>query len=489
MLPFVLLGIPAATGLGCLLLVRKPIVQVLNLLGATSTIILGLTLAAQVFTRGPISGLNGLLYIDALSAFVLAVVSLVTFLAALYSVGYMGREEEEGIITEKQLSRYYLWFHLFVFTMLTSLMANNLGVVWVAIEATTLASALLVGFYNKETSLEAAWKYIIICTVGITFALFGTILAYYSSVRVLGEASDALNWTTLMQVAKHLDPKLMKLSFVFILVGYGTKAGLAPMHTWLPDAHSQAPSPVSAVLSGVLLNCALYGIIRFHIITSGALGPEYSSRLLLIFGLLSVGLAIPFIAVQSDFKRLLAYSSVEHMGIIATGLGIGGRLGLYGAMLHLFNHAVGKSLMFFVAGNLTQKYKTRKIARIRAALQTMPVTGVVLIVGAFAIGGTPPFNIFLSEFIIASASFKQGNFLAGGLFLLFIALIFAGITYHLSKMAFGNANGRIVRGELNVWTAAVLLVPLFFVLTMGVYVPPLMDNVLGQVVAVLKGGQ
>ncbi len=488
MLPFVLLGIPAATGLGCLLAVRKRIVHVLNVLGATGTLLLGLFTAGEVFSRGPVTGLKGLLYIDALSAFVLAVVALVSFIAALYSVGYMGREEEEGIITEKQLSRYYLWFHFFVFTMLTTLMANNLGVVWVAIEATTLASALLVGFYNKETSLEAAWKYIIICTVGITFALFGTILAYYSSVRVLGEASDALNWTTLLKVAHQLDPKLMKLSFVFILIGYGTKAGLAPMHTWLPDAHSQAPSPVSAVLSGVLLNCALYGILRFHIITSGALGPEYSSRLLLIFGLLSVGLAIPFIAVQTDFKRLLAYSSVEHMGIIAAGLGIGGRLGFYGAMLHLFNHAVAKSLMFFVAGNLTQKYKTRKIARIRGAVQTMPVTGVVLLAGTFAISGAPPFNIFVSEFTIASAALKQGYFLASVLFLVFIALIFAGITYHVSKMAFGSYYGRLCRGELNLWTAATLLVPMVFVLVMGVYVPPFMDSILGQVVAVLNGG-
>lgn len=488
MLPIILLAIPVVTGLACLLCRRRRAVELINLVGAVGSLAIGIWTAYKVFTGGPITGFSGLMYIDALSAFILMVVVSVTFIAAVYSLGYMKEELAEGIIAEKQLARYYAWFHLFLFTMVGTLLANNLGVLWVFIEATTLASALLVGFYNRETSLEAAWKYIILCTVGITFALFGTILAYYSSVNVLGEVSDALNWTTLVRHAGDLDPKLVKLAFIFIIVGYGTKAGLAPMHTWLPDAHSQAPSPVSAVLSGVLLNCALYGVLRFHIIASGTLGPEFSSRLLLIFGLISVGLAVPFIAVQSDLKRLLAYSSVEHMGIIAVGLGMGSRLGCYGAMLHLLNHALAKSMMFMAAGNVTQKFHTRTISRIRGVVRAMPITGAVLAAGTFAIGGSPPFNIFVSEFLIAAAGIKSGRYAAAIIYLVFIALVFAGLIYQLSKMAFGSFPQRFRPGEINPMTGAVLLLPLVLVLLLGLAVPNILDGVLQQVVTVINRG-
>ncbi|HEX3031900.1 MAG TPA: hydrogenase 4 subunit F [Bacillota bacterium] len=485
--PLILLGVPIITGLACLAAGSKRIINSINGCGAAITLVLGLLVSGQVFSHGTIRGGKSVLYIDALSAFLVGVVVLITFLAALYSIVYLGREEEEGVIGVKQLSRYYLLYHLFVFTMLTSLMVNNLGVLWVAIEATTLASALLVGFYNKETSLEAAWKYIIICTVGITFALFGIILAYYSSIRVLGDVSDALNWTTLLGVSRQLDPSLMKLAFIFILIGFGTKAGLAPMHTWLPDAHSQAPSPISAVLSGVLLNCAMYGIIRFHIIATGCLGEGFSGNLFIIFGLISVGLAIPFIAVQTELKRLLAYSSVEHMGVIALGLGFGGRLGYYGAMLHLLNHAVAKSLMFFTAGNLTQKYKTGKMAKMTGALQNMPVTGPVLLAGALAISGTPPFNVFVSEFTIAAAGIKQGHMVTSVFMLFFLALIFAGITYQIGRIALGSCRSSQPSGELNKWTGVILALPLAFVLVLGFYMPPFLDHMLNQVVNVLQG--
>ncbi|MGE5577257.1 MAG: hydrogenase 4 subunit F [Syntrophothermus sp.] len=494
-----LLVVPFATGLLSWLVQPQKLRNLINVSGATGTLVLGIRLAVEVFARGPVKSGSGALYADALSAFVVLIVSALGFASALYSVGYMNREIQEGAVVARRLGRYYLWLHIFVFTMLFVAIADNLGVMWVAIEATTLASALLVAFYNKEASLEAAWKYIMICTVGITFALFGTILTYYSSLSALGEARGVLNWSTLVKVADKLDPKMIKLAFIFVLIGYGTKAGLAPMHTWLPDAHSQAPSPVSALLSGVLLNCALYGILRFHIITIKTVGPAFSSQLLLIFGLLSIGVAVPFLLLQHDFKRLLAYSSVEHIGIITAGIGIGGTLGLYGALLHLFNHAFAKSLMFFVAGNITQYYNTKKIARIRGVAQAYPVAGALLLLGAFAIAGSPPFSPFLSEFAIVSAGFAGGHAAAAVLFLFFLALVFGGVIYYVTNMAFGAPPPRVGTGKNgplkdgppksrgNAWSAAAILLPLALVVVMGVYIPAPLDSLLHQVVQVIGG--
>lgn len=483
-----LLVVPVAVAILCAACKEKKILELLNLLGAGGCCGLALVVARQVFTGGPVTGPRGLLYIDALSAFIILIIGLVGFIAAVYTVGYLRHEAAHGEIPETRLRWYYYWFFIFIFTMLLVVSARNLGVMWVAIEATTLASALLVGYYNKEHSLEAAWKYIIICTVGIVFALFGIIILYFAAVPVLGEGSRSLEWTNLLRVAREMDPKLLKLAFIFIVVGYGTKAGLAPMHTWLPDAHSQAPSPVSAILSGVLLNCALYGIIRVHIVVAKGVGLSFSANLMLIFGLVSLAVALPFIILQHDFKRLLAYSSVEHIGIITAAIGFGGRLALYGAMLHMFNHAVTKSLLFFVAGNVTQKYHTKKMGRIKGVLKTMPVTGPVLLIGALAITGLPPFSIFISEFVILSAGFAQGRYLAAGIFLLLITVIFVGMIYYVSKMAFGDPPKRVTRGEVSWWSGAVVLIPVVLLVILGLYIPPFFDRILVQVAAVVGGG-
>ncbi|MFZ5640395.1 MAG: hydrogenase 4 subunit F [Bacillota bacterium] len=483
-----LLAVPLAAALLCAACRERKMLEILNLLGAGACFGLALATAWRVFTGGPVTGPRGIIYIDALSAFIILIIGLVGFAAAVYTVGYLRFEVAHAEVAEERLRWYYFWFFIFIFTMLLVVAARNLGVMWVAIEATTLASALLVGYYNKEYSLEAAWKYIIICTVGIVFALFGTIVLYFAAVPVLGEGSRALEWTNLLRVAREMDPKLLKLAFIFILVGYGTKAGLAPMHTWLPDAHSQAPSPVSALLSGVLLNCAVYGIIRAHIIVSKGVGLPYSANLLLIFGLVSMAVSLPFIMLQHDFKRLLAYSSVEHIGIITAAVGLGSRLALYGAMLHLFNHAVTKSLLFFVAGNVTQKYRTKKMARIKGVLKTMPVSGAVLLIGALAITGLPPFSIFISEFTILSAGFAQGRYLAAGIFLVLITLIFAGIIYYVSKMAFGDPPGKVDRGETGLWAGAAVLVPVLLLVVLGLYIPPFFDRILVQVAAIVGGG-
>ncbi len=486
MLPAILLIIPIITA-SLFLFINKRLHSAINLLGSLAAMVTGLYLSVSVFVNGPVSFASGIFYIDILSAFIIVIVSIISFISTLYSLNYMKVEVMHGSIEAGKMKWYYFLLHLFTSTMLLVTIVNNLGVMWVAIEATTLASALLVGFYNKEASLEAAWKYVIICTVGITFALFGIILAYYSSVSVLGQSSNALNWVALQEIAGKLNPRLIKLSFIFILIGFGTKAGLAPMHTWLPDAHSQAPSPVSALLSGVLLNTTLYAILRFHIIANKSVGNGFSSNLLMIFGLISIAIAVPFIILQYDFKRMLAYSSVEHIGIVTFAVGLGGEMGLFGALLHLFNHAMAKSLMFMVAGNITQKYKTKKMARIKGVLEAIPYTGTMLMIGVLAITGMPPFSIFTSEFIIANAGFSQGKIIAGMLFLGLLALIFTGMFYHAAKMAFGEKPLKIQSGETSVTNLAAMTVPLAFILTMGLYVPPYFREVLDQIVLLLRG--
>lgn len=485
----ILLALPPVTALLFLAVNNRKMIYTINVIGSLLIAAAGLLVAGQVFREGPVDALGRFIYIDALGAFITGLIAVVGLIASLYSLSYTSHEIRSGEVPESRLKWYYFWFYIFIFTMLAVVVANNLGIMWVAIEGTTLASALLVGYYDKHSSLEAAWKYIIICTVGIIFALFGTILLYVAAVPVSGEGSRALDWNNLILVAERLDPKLLKLAFIFILVGYGTKVGLAPMHTWLPDAHSQAPSPVSAVLSGVLLNCALYGILRVHVVVGKAIGTGFSTNLLLIFGLISVAVSLPFIIVQHDLKRLLAYSSIEHMGIVAAAIGLGGKLGLYGAFLHMLNHALTKSALFFVAGNVTQKYRTKKIGRIKGVIKAMPVSGPALLLGAFAIAGVPPFNIFISEFTILSSGFAQGKYLATGLLLVLVTLVFAGMIFAASKMALGSPPGRMKAGELSRWSAVMVLLPLAVISMLGIYIPSFIDNILGQVVAVMGGGR
>jgi hydrogenase-4 component F len=484
-----LLLTPLATGGLCLLARRTPRPAAISAVGALTTALLGLAVAAGVFVSGPCAGWGGLVWLDALGALLLAVVCLVGAGAALYSVDYLRHEVAHGAVAAGHVGWYYLYFHLFVATMLGVVLANNLGLVWVCVEATTIVSALLVGFYQSEAALEAAWKYLIICTVGISFALFGLILLYVAAGQTLGPVEAALNWTELRRVAGQLDPRLLKLAFIFMLIGYGTKAGFAPLHTWLPDAHSQAPAPVSAVLSGVLLSCALYAILRVHLITAASVGPAYSGGLLLLFGLLSLVLATPFILVQRDLKRLLAYSSIEHIGLIAIAVGLGGGLALYGGLLHLLNHAVAKALLFFAAGNLNQRYGTRQIGRIRGAARVMPLTGPALLLGGFAITGAPPFGLFVSEFSIIAGGFGGGQPWVGAAVILAIGLIFAGMLFHVGGMAFGTPPARLARGEVGRASALLLGVPALTVLALGLLVPVPLSDALTQVVAILTVGQ
>lgn len=434
--------------------------------------------------RTSISFLN-LFYVDALSAFFILVVSIVNFASALYSIRYIGEDIEEGILSENKARVYYALFNIFCFSMFFVTVVNNLGMLWAAIEMTTLASAFLVGFHNDKASIEAAWKYVIICSVGITLALLGTILFYYT-VSMNG-GLKTLNWTDMVSVASRLDPNIVKVAFLFVLVGYGTKAGLVPMHTWLPDAHSQAPAPISALLSGVLLKTAIYAILRFTVIINKCIGSQYSGNLLVFFGLLSLGVSAGFILVQKDIKRLLAYHSVEHIGIIAVGLGLGGPLGLYGALLHVLNHAVTKSLMFFGAGNAAKKYGTVNMHLMKGVINAMPFTGIMLLLGAFALAGSPPFSIFISEIMILISGFAKGSYLVSIVFLSFIVIIFGAIINHFGRVIFGKRpeNMPVLAEPLSGKMAFVFL--LMFICVIGFNIPTFLNRLILSGIDVLKG--
>jgi hydrogenase-4 component F len=481
-----LLATPIVTGLLCLFIRKGRVTELLNLLGVSLCFMLSILLMADI-TRGmPRYDFNGFIYVDTLGGFFLCITLLISLAVSLYSISYM-RQAVEKTEIDKHLSRYYLLLNLFIFAMIMSTTTGNLGVLWISIEATTLVSTFLVGFYNERTSIEAAWKYIMLCTVGITFALFGTMLFYYASLHIPFELRNTLNWFEITRFADRLDPRLTRIAFIFILLGYGTKAGFAPMHTWLPDAHSQAPTPVGALLSGVLLKCSFYGILRFYIIASKCLGSVYLNNLLLTFGIISLVIATFFILIQKDIKRLLAYSSLEHVGVIAVGIGFSGLLGVYGALLHVLNHALVKSFMFFVGGNISIKYHTKSMEDIKGVVGIMPLTGAGLLLGSLALAGLPPFNLFMSEIAILSAGFASGKILLSCVFLLCLVVIFAGILKHTTAMAFNPPPQGLERGEVGRWAVLACLLLIVPIVLLGVYIPSFLDNILNQSVSIITG--
>ncbi|WP_243116888.1 proton-conducting transporter membrane subunit [Heliophilum fasciatum] len=484
------LAIPAVTACLCLFVPSPAWKHRINALGGLLLPIAAMPLIAQVLREGPQVRWGGHLYVDALSALLLMIIVLVGFCAACFSLAYMERERQAGIIDTAKLGRYYLWMHLFLLTMLAAAMVNNLGLLWVAIEATTLVSALLVGFYGREASIEAAWKYILLCSVGIALALLGLILLYFAAMQ---SGLMTLNWSELLPAAGRFDPELVKLAFIFVVIGFGTKAGFAPMHNWMPDAYSQAPSPISALLSAVLINCALVGVFRFHVLVVRAVPGDFASHLLLGFGIFSMVIAVPFVLLQHDIKRLLAYSSVEHVGLIVAAVGIGSPLALFGATWHLFNHALTKAALFLIVGRLEQQYKTRKIARIRGALARTPWLGAALLAGILALAGAPPFGLFMSELTVVAAGLGAPKGWTGMALLAPLLLAFTGMVYHVGKMVLGMPSLKWQRSAAMVQATSgsplewIALLPLALVLMMGIMLPEVVREGLLQAAAVLGG--
>ncbi|MFA6584454.1 MAG: hydrogenase 4 subunit F [Elusimicrobiaceae bacterium] len=476
------LSVPALTALACLALKNPELRDRASTLGATVSLGVISFFAWSVIEKGPVISRNTYFYADALSVFMLFIVGLLGLASAAFSTSYMRHEAEKNAVSQASLRTYYPLLHFFIFAMLLTTLANNLGLMWISIEATTLISVFFVGFYRKKASIEAAWKYMILCTVGIAFALFGTLMLYFSA-SVSG-VIPSLNWSELAASAHKLNPKLVKLSFIFILLGYGTKAGLAPMHTWLPDTHSQSPTPISALLSGVLIKCAIYGILRFHILALRCLGADFSGKLFLFFGILSLCIATPFILFQRDYKRLLAYCSIEHIGIICVGIGFGGPLGIFGALFHMFNHAIAKALMFLTGGGIAVKYGTKKLQHVTGVLKAMPVTGPLFAAGVLALAGFPPFSLFVSEFYILVAGIAGGNLLAASLFAVMIVAALAGLLFYVFPVLFGSPRKHIKTGEHFSFASLVLCCMALVLATAGFHIPGPLHKVLNQILAI-----
>ena len=419
-----------------------------------------MVIARAVFAQGSVTAFGDIVYIDALSSVILFIIGSVGLACSLYMRSYMDEQVARGVIAPKQLNFFFFLFHMFLFAMVLATVANSLGVQWVAIEATTLATTFLIAFWRRRESLEAGWKYLILCSVGISLALFGVVLMYYSSLRVLGDVSAALNITQLQLVAAQLDPHIVKLAFIFLFVGYGTKVGLVPMHSWLPDAYTEAPAPVAAMLAGVLETVAVYAILRCRGIADQAVSPDFTGGLLALFGLVSFALAAFFILLQHNYKRLFAYSSIEHMGLAMVGFGVGGSIGTFGGFFHLVNHAFAKSLAFFAAGNIHRRFKTVEIDQVRGLTTVLPWTAVALLISGLALSALPPFALFSSEIEIVTALGSSGlprewtqpdTKFPVVLLLLCSVVAFGGLLYRITGMVWGSAPKDIVHGER--WSA------------------------------------
>ncbi len=432
----------------------------------------------------PMQTAGGWLYLDHLSAWHLLVMLLVFTAGSLFAPGYFRDDLGSGRLSLTAARRYnQLWLGS-LWTMTLTLLANNIGLMWVGMEATTLVTAFLVSIYPKPAAIEAMWKYLIICSVGIAFAFIGTLLVA-ASLPTTGEGSQQLFWTQL-SVAGGYNLLLLKAAFIFSLVGFGTKAGLAPTHTWLPDAHSQAPGPVSAMFSGFMLNAALYCIMRHGAIVNHALGSDqFTSRLYIIFGLASIIVPAAFILYQHDIKRLLAYSSVEHLGIITLGLGLG-PAGCFAALLHTLNHSMGKSLSFFAAGRLGQLYGSHEMGRIRGALHSAPLWGIALACGLLALIGAAPFSIFISEYLLVKAAIDRGAIFVLVIFLFGISVIFVAVLRHLMPMVWGEGRNlpEKYRSASSIMVVCVLLGLLLF---FGLYLPASIQVFLTRAAALIGG--
>ncbi|HQR25060.1 MAG TPA: hydrogenase 4 subunit F [Steroidobacteraceae bacterium] len=450
-----------------------------------ATFVAACVLTARVLREGNLVAAGEQFFIDPFNVFLVVLTAFVGFTTAVFSRPYMRIEAEHGRIGGGRLRLYHSMYQLFMATMLIALTTNNLGLLWVAMEAATLSTVLLVTLYRTPASLEAGWKYFILCGVGIAQALFGTILLYFAAEKVLGaHGVDALLWTHLAAVKSELEPRVLSLAFVFLLVGYGTKVGLAPLHNWLPDAHAEGPTPISAVLSGLLLNVAIYAVVRCKVLVEGSLQSNLPSQMLMGFGLLSVVLAAFFLWRQRDIKRLFAYSSIEHMGIVTFAFGMGGAVANFAALLHMTVHSLTKSSIFFAVGHASQKVGSQRIDDIRGLITLNPTIGWGLMIGSIAILGLPPFGVFASEFLVLTTAMRQQPW-ATPILLMALGVAFAAIFSRVQSMVFGETRARRLPHQP-------ALLPVFahlaIVLLLGLYIPPYLADWYRAAARLIGGG-
>jgi hydrogenase-4 component F len=461
----------------------KSFARNVNVFFSFSTFLASCFLTAKIISGGSIFVLNGQFFIDSLNVFLVTLTAFIGFTTSVFSRPYMRIEQDRGKMSPNRMRLYFSMYQLFSFCMLLALTTNNMGILWVAMEAATLTTVLLVSVYRTPASLEAAWKYFILCGVGIAQALFGTILLYMAAQKVIAPGLNPLLWTNLNSAKGQLNPVIMSLAFVFLLVGYGTKVGLAPLHNWLPDAHAEGPTPISAVLSGLLLNVALYAVIRCKILTDGALGNHFAGRLMIGFGLLSVLVAAFSLLRQRDIKRMFSYSSIEHMGIMTFAFGIGGPIANFAGLLHMTVHALTKSAIFFAVGHAAQKAGSQIMDEIRGLIKVSPAVGWGLMMGTLAILGMPPFGIFSSEFLILTSAMHQLAW-AAPILLLGLAVAFGAIFVRVQPMVFGETT---VKKLPHPPAILPVFLHLSLALMLGLYIPGYLNTWFLQAAQIIGG--
>jgi hydrogenase-4 component F len=468
-----ILAIPLiSAGLSTIRTSTQKIAAGTTVLGTLAVFVLSLKTALTLGRGIEVPGITGWLSCDGFSALILLLVSFVGLGAAIFSWGYISaRVDDNG---GKRARRYYRRYNLFLVSMLAVPILSQVAMVWIAVELTTLLSVFLVSFENTAEAMEAAWKYVVLTCMGAAVALIGVLILYWGQSLA---AAGPFTWSGLSEASHRIPPVFLKTAFLFILIGFGTKAGLVPLHTWLPDAHSQAPSPVCALLSGVETTTALYAILRLVPVVDGV-SKDSSSTWFMVFGLISVGVAAFLLIQVRDFKRLFAFSTIEHMGIILVAAGLGGEAAHLASTYQLMTHAVTKSFCFFAAGSVLLMTSTREISSVRGLIRTSPIAGISLMIGGLAIAGAPPFAVFLSEFSIFRAGLAAGRYGVTGMLILFIAIAFGGIMYHVNRMVFGQGQTGPAPRPLPLscrLTLAVTVLPVFF---FGIYIPEPLHNLL-----------
>jgi hydrogenase-4 component F len=443
MLLTLILLLPFCTGVLALLLPWSQWTGRVMSISAFVVLAMGITLSVRTSSQVALTSLHGALRADALSSFMVVVIGAVSLLAAMQTTRSMNHEIESGTTTTH--ARYYaVLFQIFVTCMLAAVLAANLGVLWIAVEATTISTTFLVNHRRSEKSFEAAWKYVILCSVGIALAFLGTVLVYFAALHAGGHANSVatLDWTSLMRIAPRLDPGVLRLALALLVLGYGTKVGLAPMHSWLPDAHSQAPAPISALMSGVLLTVAFYALLRFKAIADIALGVNFPRYLFIVVGLASLLIASTMLIAQRDYKRMLAYSSVEHMGLLALGAAAGSPLAIAAVLLHILGHGITKSVLFLASGEIHHSEDTTSIAKVSALIARKPLLGGTFAIAVLALLGFPPFSLFVSELNMARAELNAGLWWVVLISLGCLGVIFASMATHVRAMLLGPSETR-----------------------------------------------
>ena len=480
---FFVLAIPLLGGAALALTGHRSYARDINVAFSLGTFLAACVLTAQVINQGPQLVWDKQFFIDPLNVFLVTLTAFVSLTTAIFSRPYMRIEQDRGKMTPPRMRLYHSMYQLFSFTMLLGFTTNNMGIIWVAMEAATLTTVLLVSVYRTAASLEAAWKYFILCGVGIAQALFGTILLYMAADKVLGAEHATLLWSNLNDIKGQLDPTIITLAFVFLLIGYGTKIGLVPLHSWLPDAHAEGPTPVSAVLSGLLLNVAMYAVLRCKVLTDGALHTQMAGQLMMGFGLLSVTVAAFFLSRQKDVKRMFSYSSIEHMGLITFAFGMGGPVANFAGVLHMTVHSLVKSAIFFTVGHATQKAGTQVMSEIRGLIKVNPTVGWGLMLGVMAILGMPPFGVFASEFLILTTAMREQPWAAPFLFL-GLGVAFASILIRVLPMVFGDT---VLKPLAHPPALVPVFVHLSLALVLGLYIPPYLNGWYVQAARMLGG--